>query len=76
MNQPECFPDELEEFRDGLELLKIWKDATFGAGYIGDALKARKDDSKKDVTKELGEALILLNKATSKIQQILATRTP
>jgi len=55
-----------------LTLMKIWENATFGAGWIGDAIKARKDGTKSDVTKELGEALILLDKSTAEIQQILA----
>jgi hypothetical protein len=59
-----------------LQLTKIWESATWGAGHIGDAIKSRRDDSAKDVTKDLGEALILLTKATAEIQQILATRTP
>jgi hypothetical protein len=55
-----------------LQLVKIWENATHGAGYIGDAIKARREGPKVDVTKDLGEALILLNKATAEIQDILA----
>lgn len=55
-----------------LNLIKIWENATHGAAYVGDAIKARKDDPKADLTKHLGEALIRLDKATGEIQQILA----
>lgn len=57
-----------------LNLTAIWENSTWAAGYVGDAILARREDTKKDVTKELGEALILLTKATAEIQQILATR--
>lgn len=56
-----------------LQLVKIWEHATFGAGFVGDAIKARRDDPKQDVTKELGEALLDLEKATAEIRKILAT---
>jgi hypothetical protein len=56
-----------------LQLTAIWQNATWAAGHIGDAIKDRRDNPNQDVTKDLGEALILLNKATAEIQQILAT---
>ncbi len=56
-----------------LKLVNIWQNSTWGAGFVGDAIAARREDPKQDVTKQLGEALVLLNKATAEIQQILAT---
>lgn len=56
-----------------LQLTQIWKDATWGAGYVGDAIKARRENPSQDVLKELGESLVLLDKATAAIQQILAS---
>lgn len=56
-----------------LQLVKIWENATYGAGYVGDAIKSRREDPKQDVTKELGEALLDLEKATAEIRKILAT---
>ena len=55
-----------------LQLAKIWESATWGAGHVGDAIKARRDDPEKDITKDLGEALMLFDKATAGIQEILA----
>lgn len=57
-----------------LQLTKIWESATWGAGHIGDAIQSRREDPAKNVTKDLGDALILLTKATAEIQQLLATR--
>jgi hypothetical protein len=56
-----------------LTLTSIWQNATWGAGCIGDAIKAKKEDPDHDATKELGDALVLLDKATGAIQNILAT---
>ena len=56
-----------------LQLTRIWESATWGAGHLGDAIRSRREDPQQDVKKDLGEALILLNKATAEIQQILAT---
>lgn len=57
-----------------LQLTSIWQATTWGAGHIGDAIKARRDDPSAAIKKDLGDALILLTKATAEIQQILATR--
>ena len=57
-----------------LQLTRIWESATWAAGYLGDAIRARRDHPQQDVRKDLGEALILLNKSTAEIQQLLATR--
>ncbi len=55
-----------------LHLVKIWENATWGAAFVSDAIKARQEDPKADLTKHLGESLVLLDKATAEIQQILA----
>ena len=57
-----------------LQLTRIWESATWGAGHLGDAIRTRRETPHQDVRKDLGEALILLTKATAEIQQILATR--
>lgn len=59
--------------KNDLKLTSIWMNSTWGAGFIGDAIKAQKEDPSQDVVKELGEALVLLDKATGAIQNILAT---
>lgn len=56
-----------------LQLTQIWQDATWGAGCVGDAIKACRENPDQNVLKDLGEALLLLDKATSSIQQILAS---
>ena len=57
-----------------LQLTKIWEHSTWGASHIGDAINALRDEPTADIKKHLGEALLLLNRATAEIQQILATR--
>jgi hypothetical protein len=57
-----------------LKLISIWQSATWGAGHIGDAIQSTKKQDATQVTKDLGEALILLHKASAEIQQILAIR--
>lgn len=57
-----------------LHLTRIWQNATWGASHVGDAIKSLKDDPTREITKDLGDALVLLNQATAQIQQILATR--
>ena len=57
-----------------LRLTKIWENATWGASHVGDAIRSLKHEPSKDIRKDLGDALVLLNKASAKIQQILATR--
>ena len=57
-----------------LELVRIYERSTWGAGFICDAIQALRDDPSKDVTKDLGEALLLLTKAAAEIQQILSVR--
>ena len=63
-----------EDLANHLHLTRIWENSTWGAGHIGDAIHALKNDPKADIHKHLGEALILLSKATAEIQQHLATR--
>lgn len=55
-----------------INLVKIWENTTWGAAFVSDAINARREDPKADLTKHLGEALMLLDKATGEIQQILA----
>jgi hypothetical protein len=57
-----------------IQLTSIWERTTWATGYLADAIKARRDAPTADVTKDLGEALILLTKTTAEIQQLLATR--
>jgi hypothetical protein len=59
---------------DSTHLIAIWERATWGAGYLGDAIRDSREDPKHDVTKSLGEALILLTKATAEIQHLLSQR--
>lgn len=54
-------------------ITRIWENTTWAAGHLGDAIKTLKDDPKADTRKDLGEALLLLNIVTAKIQEILST---
>lgn len=58
---------------EDLQLTKIWQDATSGTSHIINAIQARRENPNEDVLKELGNALVLLDKSTSAIQQILAS---
>ena len=61
---------------DDLKLIQIWETSTHATGYLADAIRDRRTDKTKDITKDLGEALIRLNKSTAEIQQLLATSRP
>jgi hypothetical protein len=58
---------------DPLELTRIWEKCTWGAGYIGDAIKKRKGPT-EPIRADLAEAEALIGKAHLEIKQLLSNR--
>lgn len=57
---------------DSTELTRIWEKATWGAGFLGDAIKDAKKG--KPIRDHLAQAEALIGKAHLEIKQHLANR--